>query len=167
MLVTAPKRWPELPDVPTVRELGMPGFPPSSWYGLVAPAGTPAAVVAKLNATVNEIVQTPASKAAFGKLGIDPFVGPPEAFGAVLIEQAKVWGHDRQGDRYSDRLVSVLILFQHDAHSWRPITVPIGLPARMSVAIASSLAAMRSAAASTRSISAAAMKITALRSAIT
>ena len=52
LAVASYKRWPELPDVPTFAEAGFPGFPPDIWYGLVAPAGTPAPVVAKLNATM-------------------------------------------------------------------------------------------------------------------
>ena len=91
LAVTSPARWPELPDVPTMREAGYAGFPSSSWYGLLAPAGTPAAIVDKLNATINDIVRSPQAQTAFAKLGIDPHVGTPQSFAAVLAEQGREW----------------------------------------------------------------------------
>jgi tripartite-type tricarboxylate transporter receptor subunit TctC len=57
--VTSLKRAPALPDVPTISESGVPGFEASSWFGILAPAGTPAPIVAKLNAEVNKWLQSP------------------------------------------------------------------------------------------------------------
>src|SRR5262249_19097416 len=72
LAVTSPKRIPELPDVPTMIESGYPGFSSTSWTGLLAPAGTPPAIVARLNALINEAVRTPEFKAALAKLSSQP-----------------------------------------------------------------------------------------------
>ena len=61
--VTSLKRAPALPDVPTVAESGFPGFDASSWFGILAPAGTPAPIVARLNAEVNKWLQSPEAQA--------------------------------------------------------------------------------------------------------
>ena len=60
LAVSSVQRLPSLPDVPTVAESGYPGFDADQWYGVVAPAGTPAAVVARLNAEINKALLTPA-----------------------------------------------------------------------------------------------------------
>ena len=59
LAVTSPQRIPEIPNVPTMDELGYPGMPPDSWQAIVAPAGTPAAVVAKINAVGEQGLATP------------------------------------------------------------------------------------------------------------
>ncbi len=92
LAVASVERWPELPDVPTLREAGMDGFPTAVWYGLLAPAGTPAPVVAKLNATVNARLKTDETKAALAKLSLDARPMTPEAFGTVLVEDMRQWG---------------------------------------------------------------------------
>ena len=84
--MTADKRWPELPDVPTMREAGFPGFPSDIVYGLLAPAGTPDAVVEKLNSAVNEALQSPELRANLAKLGIEARGGTPQAFGAAMAD---------------------------------------------------------------------------------
>jgi tripartite-type tricarboxylate transporter receptor subunit TctC len=71
LAVTADKRWPELPDVPTMREAGFPDFPSDIVYGLLAPAGTPDAIVDKLNSSVNKALQSPELRANLAKLGIE------------------------------------------------------------------------------------------------
>ena len=91
LAVSSQKRWPELPDVPTLQESGCPGFPNGSWYGLVAPTGTPPAIVAKLNETVNDILRSKEAQTSLGKLGIDPSIGTPEEFGAALAQQVREW----------------------------------------------------------------------------
>ncbi len=91
LAVTSDQRWPEIPDVPTIREAGYPGFPNYNWYGLMAPAGTPAPIVELLNKTVNEILRSPEAAVRFGKLGIDPKISSPQEFAAVLAQQAKEW----------------------------------------------------------------------------
>jgi tripartite-type tricarboxylate transporter receptor subunit TctC len=69
LAVTSPARTPALPDIPTVAELGFPGFEAYSWQGLMAPKGTPAAVVQKLSATASEILTDPGLAAQIVKLG--------------------------------------------------------------------------------------------------
>ena len=84
LAVTTTKRWPELPNVPTMAESGFPGFPEEVWYGLLAPAGTPAPIVEKLNTAVNEALKSPELRANLAKLGNEAKIGTPAAFGAVL-----------------------------------------------------------------------------------
>jgi tripartite-type tricarboxylate transporter receptor subunit TctC len=86
LAVTADKRWPELPDVPTLREAGFPDFPSDIVYGLLAPAGTPDAIVEKLNAAVNKALQSPELRANLAKLGIEARAGTPQAFGAGMTD---------------------------------------------------------------------------------
>jgi tripartite-type tricarboxylate transporter receptor subunit TctC len=88
LAVTADKRWPELPDVPTMQEAGFPGFPTGIVYGLLAPAGTPDTVVATLNAAVNKALQSPAFRAGLAKLGIEARSQTAQAFGAGLNADA-------------------------------------------------------------------------------
>ena len=91
LAVEGAKRWPELPDVPTLTEAGFDGFPPAVWYGFLAPAKTPAAVIAKLNAAINQQVKTPEVQAAFAKLGIETRSLTPQEFGEVLVKERELW----------------------------------------------------------------------------
>jgi tripartite-type tricarboxylate transporter receptor subunit TctC len=79
-------RTPQLPDVPTFADLGYKGAPSQTWYGLFAPAGTPKAVVDKLNAEVTAVVNEPGFKDKFIiQRGLVPAVGTPEAFAAEIV----------------------------------------------------------------------------------
>jgi len=89
--VASQKRWPELPNVPTLAEAGFPGFPPDIWYGLVAPAGTPAPVVAKLNAAVNARLKSPEMQSTLAKLGLDPRPMTSQQFGDILTSEVRQW----------------------------------------------------------------------------
>ena len=91
LAVASEKRWPEIPDVPTLREAGFDGFPPAVWYGLLAPTGTPAAVIAKLNGAVNQRLKSVETLAALAKLGLDPRPLTPQQFGDVLTSETKLW----------------------------------------------------------------------------
>jgi tripartite-type tricarboxylate transporter receptor subunit TctC len=91
LAVQGTKRWPELPDVPTLTEAGFDGFPPAIWYGFLAPAKTPPAVIARLNAAVNQQVKTPEVQAAFAKLGIETRSLSPQEFGELLVKERDVW----------------------------------------------------------------------------
>ena len=86
LAVTADKRWPELPDVPTMREAGFPDFPSDIVYGLLAPAGTPDAIVETLNSSVNKALQSPELRTNLAKLGIEARSGTPQAFAAAMAE---------------------------------------------------------------------------------
>ena len=86
LAVTADRRWPELPDVPTLRESGFPDFPSDIVYGLLAPAGTPDAIVERLNAAVNKALQSAELRANLAKLGIEARSGTPASFGAAMAD---------------------------------------------------------------------------------
>jgi tripartite-type tricarboxylate transporter receptor subunit TctC len=92
LVVASAKRWPELPDVPTLKEAGMDGFPTDVWYGLLAPAGTPAPVIAKLNTTMNARLKTAELQAALAKLSLDARPMSAAEFGNVLVEDMRQWG---------------------------------------------------------------------------
>jgi tripartite-type tricarboxylate transporter receptor subunit TctC len=91
LAVTSEARWPELPDTPTMIELGVTGFPKEVWFGLLAPAGTPATVVDQLNHAVNESLKSADVRASLAKLGIEPKTGTPRDFAIALAEQAREW----------------------------------------------------------------------------
>jgi tripartite-type tricarboxylate transporter receptor subunit TctC len=91
LAVTSARRWPDFPDVPTMVELGYMEKPYDTLFGVVAPAGTPAAIVAKLNATINEGLRSAETRAALDKLGIEPLISTPEEFAALIAEEAPKW----------------------------------------------------------------------------
>jgi tripartite-type tricarboxylate transporter receptor subunit TctC len=77
---TALKRSPQLPDVPTVDELGIKGYEASGWYGIHGPRGVPKAIVEKLNAAARQIVGMPDILERFAGLNLEPISTTPEAF---------------------------------------------------------------------------------------
>jgi tripartite-type tricarboxylate transporter receptor subunit TctC len=91
LAVTSDDRWPELPDVPTLRESKFEGIPALLWSGLLAPAQTPTAVIDKLNAAMVEAMQTPAAQAGLSKLGLKTKALTAKEFDAVLAEEARIW----------------------------------------------------------------------------
>jgi tripartite-type tricarboxylate transporter receptor subunit TctC len=91
LAVTSTNRWPELPEVPTMRESGFAGYPSEIWFGLLAPAATPPAIVAKLNAAINQCLQSPALRESFAKLGLELKIGTPGDFAAAIADDAREW----------------------------------------------------------------------------
>lgn len=91
LAVSTPVRSPALPDVPTFVEQGLPKFSFSSWQGVVAPAGTPAAVIDRLNRELNAILKEPEVRSAFTKQAFDPVGGTPEDFGRVISNSIDTW----------------------------------------------------------------------------
>lgn len=89
--VTAAQRVGALPDVPTLAESGVPGYEASTFLGLLAPAGTPRPVVAKLNAALNKVMALPAVQDRFRALGADPAGSTPEAFGKIIADELVKW----------------------------------------------------------------------------
>ncbi|MFT3817216.1 MAG: tripartite tricarboxylate transporter substrate binding protein [Rubrivivax sp.] len=89
--VGSPTRSRAMPDVPTVAEASLPGFNYQSWYGLVAPAGTPAPVVAYLNRAVNQALNDPEVQARLSTAGLEAAPGTPEAMGAFMAEDTRRW----------------------------------------------------------------------------
>jgi tripartite-type tricarboxylate transporter receptor subunit TctC len=87
LAIASAARWPLLPDVPTVEESGFPGFEAAVWYALLAPAGTPADIIAKLNEAANSYLRTKASADLFQSLGIQPAGGTPEELRAFIAAE--------------------------------------------------------------------------------
>jgi len=92
LAVTSPRRLANYPDVPTVAELGYPGFEAATWSGLIAPAGTPKAVIDRLNAEANKALGTDAMKQKLMEDGSTPLGGTPEQFAAFIRTEHAKWG---------------------------------------------------------------------------
>jgi tripartite-type tricarboxylate transporter receptor subunit TctC len=88
---TGKVRSPVLPEVPTVAEAGVPGYEATIWLGIVAPAGTPKAVVERLNAEIRKIVNTPEVKEAWARQGASPLSMSTEEFGQYLRDDIAKW----------------------------------------------------------------------------
>jgi tripartite-type tricarboxylate transporter receptor subunit TctC len=92
LAVTGDARAAKLPQVPTMAQSGYGGIAATYWNGLLAPAGTPATIVARLNAVVNQAVATPELSAALRKLGSDPKTGTSQEFAAFIAAEVQRWG---------------------------------------------------------------------------
>jgi tripartite-type tricarboxylate transporter receptor subunit TctC len=79
------------PDIPTLNELGLKGFSVTAWIAMVAPKGTPQAVVDKLNGEINTVLKDPELRAQIIKLGIDPLGDTPDEFAAFLRKELPIW----------------------------------------------------------------------------
>jgi tripartite-type tricarboxylate transporter receptor subunit TctC len=90
--VTSLKRLPNLPDVPTIDEAGVKGYESLSWSGIAAPAGTPKAVIEKLNATIDRILRMDDVRRKLAALGVEPVGGAPEAFARHIRAESEKWG---------------------------------------------------------------------------
>ena len=91
LATTGETRSPVLPDVPTVGEAGVPGYDATIWLGIMAPAGTPPEIVARLNAEIGKIIARPAIKEAWAKQGAVPMTMTPAAFGTFLQRDIDKW----------------------------------------------------------------------------
>jgi tripartite-type tricarboxylate transporter receptor subunit TctC len=87
----SPQRIPALPALPTMRELGYSAFPPASWTGVLAPAATPAATVRKLNAVINDGLQSTEISTTFANFGAQVKIGSPEEFAEFIASEAPKW----------------------------------------------------------------------------
>ena len=85
------ERLSELPDVPTVAEVGLPDLLVSVWAGILVPAGTPEIIINKLNTAINEGLKSPEVQASFAKLGTRPTIGTPQDFGAHIAAETRRW----------------------------------------------------------------------------
>jgi tripartite-type tricarboxylate transporter receptor subunit TctC len=91
LVVTSVSRLPELPDVPTLAEIGIDDYPPQTWMGIVAPRGTPDAIVRRLNAVINDVLRAEDTQARLAQLGFAAHVGPPQDFAALIAGDAAKW----------------------------------------------------------------------------
>lgn len=91
LAVTGAQRSSAAPDVPTIAEAGYPGFEASAWYGVLAPAGTPKAVVARLNAEILRALKIPEVKERLESVGFELVGGTPEAFATYIRSEIEKW----------------------------------------------------------------------------
>ncbi len=92
LATTGTQRHPLLPDTPTVAEAGVPGYSAVNWFGIMAPKGTPAAIVDKLNNEVAGALGTQAAKDAFAKDASDIVLMTPSQFGKYMADETEKWG---------------------------------------------------------------------------
>ena len=103
LAVTGGKRWQLMPDVPTIAESGVPGYDAAAWWGYAAPAGTPPAIIERLNREINNALAAPALRAALAAEGIEPVGTTPAQFSAFIRSEIPLWaGIIRKGNIRSD-----------------------------------------------------------------
>jgi tripartite-type tricarboxylate transporter receptor subunit TctC len=91
LAVTSAQRSRALPDLPTIAEAGLPGFEVTGWYGLVAPARTPAAIVQKVNRDVGQILATPDVQQKLAGDGSEAAPGTPAQFRQTIAREIEKW----------------------------------------------------------------------------
>ena len=91
LAVTSAKRFPLLPDLPTIAESGYPGFEALAWNGVLVPAATPRPIVQRLNAEINAILKEPDVVQKMHASGFDLVGGTPEDFGALIKGESEKW----------------------------------------------------------------------------
>jgi tripartite-type tricarboxylate transporter receptor subunit TctC len=92
LALVAPQRSPALAEVPTVAEAGLKDFEVTTWYGVLAPAGTPRPIVSRLNAELVKIMHAPDVKERLAAMATDPLTSTPEEFAAYLKREIAKWG---------------------------------------------------------------------------
>jgi len=91
LAVTGSKRSPQVPDLPTVAEAGVPGYEASTWFAVMAPAGTPQPMIATLNGEFNAALKQPDIKARLTELGAEPLGGTPDDAAKLLKSEIGKW----------------------------------------------------------------------------
>lgn len=91
LAVTTTRRSTSVPDIPTVAEAGVPGYEMSQWYGLLAPAGTPAPIIERLNTEVGKALKHPESRSRLQAQGADPVGSSPQEFGTFFKAEIAKW----------------------------------------------------------------------------
>lgn len=89
LAVASEKRWPESPDTPTIQEAGVPDFLMNSWAGLMAPKGTPQAVIDRMSREIAEVVKMPEVRTTFTIAGFLPVGASPAEFGKLIETDSK------------------------------------------------------------------------------
>ena len=92
LAVTTAKRIPQLPDVPTLQEAGVPGYEASVWLALLAPAGTPRDIVNRLNAEVAKLMESGETRKALYESGVEVSLSTPDALGEYMVKEMERWG---------------------------------------------------------------------------
>ena len=92
LAVTTSKRIPQLPDVPTMQEAGVPGYEASVWLALLAPAGTPRDIVTKLNSEIGKLLNSQDTRKALYDAGVEGTPSTPEAMAAYMAQEMARWG---------------------------------------------------------------------------
>ena len=92
LAVMAPQRSPALPDVPTTVELGQPQLLSSTWFALLAPKGTPPAIIARMNTVANEVLADPAVRKRLAEMGATPLGGSSQQLADHLAGETEKWG---------------------------------------------------------------------------
>lgn len=92
LAVTTAKRIPQLPDVPTLQEAGVPGYEASVWLALLAPAGTPRDIVIRLNTEIGKLMNSPDTKKALYDAGVEVAPSSPEAMSEYMVQEMDRWG---------------------------------------------------------------------------
>jgi len=92
LAVTSPRRLPHLPEVPTVAELGFPGYEAATWSGIVAPVGTPPAIIERLNTEANKALKRPEMAKKLDEDGSTPLGGTPKQFADFIAAEHAKWG---------------------------------------------------------------------------
>jgi tripartite-type tricarboxylate transporter receptor subunit TctC len=90
LAVTSATRSPALPDLPALAEF-VPGYEVSSWFGIGAPQGTPAGIIALLNTTINAALADPAMQARFSEMASAPMALTPGEFGRLIADETEKW----------------------------------------------------------------------------
>ena len=92
LALIAPRRSAALPEVPTVAEAGLPDFEVTTWYGVLAPAATPRAIIARLNAELVKIMDSPEMQERLANLATEPKTSTPEEFSVYIKQEIAKWG---------------------------------------------------------------------------
>jgi len=92
LAVTTAQRSPLAPEIPTLAEAGVPGYEQTAWFGVLAPAGTPREIIARLNAEIIKVLNAPDVKERFGKQGVEVRTSTPEQFSTFLRSEVARWG---------------------------------------------------------------------------
>jgi len=89
--VTSRDRDPSLPDVPSLHEAGLTGYDATFWFGMLAPAGTPAAIIKRLNALLNDVLKDPKIVEITRRQGLNPVPSTPEELSALTKRELQRW----------------------------------------------------------------------------
>jgi len=92
LALVAPQRSGALPEVPTVAEAGLPDFEVTTWYGILAPAGTPRGIINRLNAELVKVMHAPELKEKLAATGTEPLTSTPDEFAAYIRKEIAKWG---------------------------------------------------------------------------